>query len=67
MKRVLDREVRKWIYAVAIAAFPILVYYGLIDVKVVPLWLALILALLNLEPKPPEAIPDGTGRYRADD
>lgn len=67
MRNVFTREVRKWIYAVALAGFPVAIFYGLIDPKAAPLWLVLLLALLNLTPADVEGVPDGTGRYRANE
>lgn len=62
MSRLTSREVRKWIYAVAIAFVPLAVYLGWLDVEASALVLPLILAILNLPPKT-EA---GSGRYRAE-
>lgn len=39
---------RKWLYALCLAALPLLVAYGLVDVKVAPLWAAFVVALLNV-------------------
>lgn len=41
-------ELRRWVYRCAIAAVPVLVYYGLLSPTAVPLLLPLILALLNV-------------------
>lgn len=58
MHKALSRENRKWIYAICLAAVPLLVLYGVIDEASAPLWVALIgavvapsLALANLTPK----------------
>lgn len=58
IKNLFTREVRKWIYGVALVAVPLLVAYGIIDENLAPLWIALIgaifvpgLALANLPPK----------------
>lgn len=39
---------RKWIYRVAIAAFPVACFYFPALIPAAPMWLALILALLNV-------------------
>lgn len=64
MEKYFTREVRKWIYAVCLAAVPLLVLYGVIDEAAAPLWVALIgavvapgLALANLTPKPDDEEP----------
>lgn len=44
----LTPTVRRWIYGLAIAALPVTVYYDLVEVEASPLWLAFILALLNV-------------------
>jgi len=49
MKKVFTPAVRGWIYGVELAALPLLVHYGLVDVKAAPLWLAFGLALLYLD------------------
>lgn len=50
MKKILTKEVRRWIYLVAAAAVPVLIFYGVIDAAAAPLLLPLVLALLNLSP-----------------
>lgn len=45
-----DARTRTYIYAVAVAAMPILVAYGLLSADVAPLWLALAAALLAVAP-----------------
>jgi hypothetical protein len=52
-----SREVRKWVYGVALAGIPLLVAFGIIDESQAPLWVALVgalvapgLALANLSP-----------------
>jgi hypothetical protein len=52
-----SREVRKWVYGVALAAIPLLVAFGIIEESQAPLWIALVgavvapgLALANLSP-----------------
>lgn len=64
LKRMLSRDVRKYIYGVAIAAFPVLIYFGLMEPEVSPMMLVLLLALLNLEEKDVTKIPAGSGRHR---
>jgi hypothetical protein len=39
---------RRWIYRLAVVFFPIAVFYGVLDAAAAPLWLAAILALLNV-------------------
>lgn len=46
--KILTPTVRKWIYGVAIAAFAVLVFYGVIDPEASPLLAALVLAILNV-------------------
>lgn len=48
IKALLTPRVRRWVYGVAIAAFAVLVYYGVIDPEASPLLLALVLAILNV-------------------
>ncbi len=48
MKRYLTPAVRRWMYRIALAALPVLVFYGLVDVMAAPLWLVLVVALLNV-------------------
>lgn len=48
MKQYLTPAVRRWVYRVAITAFAVLVFYGVIDPKASPLLAALVLALLNV-------------------
>lgn len=54
MRNIFTRSVRKWIYAVAAAAVPVLVYFGLLDIEASPIILPFILALLNLTPEEPD-------------
>jgi hypothetical protein len=42
--------VRAWIYGVAVAFVPLAVYLGWMTIEASPLVLALILAILNLNP-----------------
>ena len=41
-------NLRRGIYTVAVASAALLTAYGVIPVEVAPLWLALVLALLNV-------------------
>lgn len=62
----LSREFRKYVYGVAIAAIPVLLYFEIIEPPAAGLVLPLLLAILNLTPRDvEEEIPDGSGRYRA--
>ncbi len=52
-----NREVRKWIYGIALTVIPLLVAYGIVDESTAALWAALVgavvapgLALFNLTP-----------------
>lgn len=49
MKKYLTPTVRRWVYGIGLAALPVLVFYKLVDPAASPLWLALLLALLNVE------------------
>ena len=48
MNRFLTPAVRRWIYGLAIAALPLLIYFGLVEPEAAPLWLAFVVALLNV-------------------
>lgn len=48
----LTPAVRRYIYGVAIAAFGVAVFYGLIEPAASPLLAALVLALLNVNDDP---------------
>lgn len=63
MSKVLTREVRKYIYAVAIAFVPLAIYLGWIEPEAAAIVLPLILAVLNLTPKDVDDAPavDGSG------
>ena len=43
-------KTRKWIYAILVTGFPVACYYYPPLAPAVPLWLALIMAILNLKP-----------------
>jgi len=45
---VLTPTVRRWLYGLAIAALPLLIYFGLVEPEASPLWLAFVVALLNV-------------------
>ena len=40
--------VRRWIYGAAIAALPLLIYFNLVAPEAAPLWLAFVVAILNV-------------------
>lgn len=42
--------IRRWAYGVGASAAALLTFYGIIPVEVAPLWLALLLAMLNTKP-----------------
>jgi hypothetical protein len=48
MDRMMTREVRKYLYAVTIAAVTVLVAYDVISGEAAPLWLALAAAVLGI-------------------
>ena len=50
----LTPTVRRWLYSVCIAALPLLIYFGFVELQAAPLWLAFVVALLNVN--------DGTAR-----
>lgn len=47
----ISRQVRLYLYSITIAAVPLLVHFGIIDVEASVLIIPLIVALLNLTPK----------------
>jgi hypothetical protein len=52
MNRYLTPSVRRWLYGIAVAAAALLTAYGIIPVEVAPLWLALVMAALNVQDQP---------------
>ena len=54
MKKVLTPNVRRYIYAVCIAALPVLVYVELLPPEALPVILPLLLAILNVQSPPNE-------------
>lgn len=48
----LDATVRTYLYGIAIAAVPVLVYFGLLEPEATPIVLPLILAVLNVRDAP---------------
>jgi len=48
MERLMTRSVRKYLYAVTIAAVAVLVAYDVISGEAAPLWLALAAAILGI-------------------
>ncbi|MCR1785290.1 hypothetical protein KVF89_22310 [Nocardioides carbamazepini] len=46
--KILTPTVRRWIYGIAVAAAAVLTFYGVIPIEAAPLWLALVMALLNV-------------------
>ncbi|MCE0510835.1 hypothetical protein LVJ59_17440 [Microbacterium sp. KKR3/1] len=50
MSKVFNRTVRKWIYGLLLAGFPVACFYFPDLIPAAPLWLALALAALNLTP-----------------
>jgi hypothetical protein len=45
---------RKYIYAILIAAVPVLIYTGLIPAEAAPIILPLVLAIMNVNPETPK-------------
>ncbi len=52
MRRAFKLKTRKWIYAILVAGFPVATYYYPQLAPATPMWLALIMAILNLKPDP---------------
>lgn len=48
MNAILTPTVRRWIYGLCIAALPLLIYFGVVEPEAAPLWLAFVVALLNV-------------------
>lgn len=48
MNRYLTPTVRRWLYGVCLAALPLLIYFGLVEPEASPLWLAFVVAILNV-------------------
>ena len=48
MSKYLTPTIRRWIYSLALAALPVLIFYGLVAPEAAPLWLAFVLALVNV-------------------
>lgn len=44
----LTPAVRRWIYGLCLAALPLLIHFGLVEPEAAPLWLAFVVALLNV-------------------
>jgi hypothetical protein len=57
MNRHLTPAVRRWIYGLALAARPLLLHFGLVEPEAAPLWLAFVVALLNVQDAPAEPAP----------
>lgn len=51
MSNILSREVRKYVYGVALAFVPVAAYFGWLDAQASVLAIPLLLALLNLTPE----------------
>lgn len=51
MSNYLTPTVRRWLYGLCIAALPLLIYFGLVQPEAAPLWLAFVVALLNVNPE----------------
>lgn len=41
-------SVRRWLYSLCLAALPLLIYFDLVEPQAAPLWLAFVVALLNV-------------------
>ena len=55
-KKTISRELRKYLYGLAIALVPIAVHYGWIDVEASVIIIPLIVAIFNLTPKEVEEV-----------
>ena len=44
----LTPTVRRWVYSLAVASLPVLVHYNLVEPEASPLWLAFVLAFVNV-------------------
>lgn len=49
MNTYLTPAVRRYIYGLALAALPVLIYFGMVELEAAPLWLAFVVALLNVQ------------------
>lgn len=58
-KKIASREVRKYLYGLAIAFVPVAVYYGWVEVEASILVLPLMVALFNLSPKDVDEVMQG--------
>jgi hypothetical protein len=45
---------RRWLYGMCLAALPLLIYFGLVEPEAAPLWLAFLVALLNVNDSEPD-------------
>ena len=54
MNKYLTPTRRRWLYGVCIAALPVLIYFGLVEPEAAPLWLAFVVAILNVQPDQPD-------------
>ncbi len=48
----LTPAVRRWMYGLALAALPLLIMFGLVEPEAAPLWLAFVVALVNVQDDP---------------
>ena len=67
MDRFLPRDVRVWVYGIALVLMPLLVFYGIVSNAAAPLWIALVgailvpgLAVANVPPKQGPGDTDGS-------
>lgn len=56
MNKLVSRELRKYLYGIAVAFVPFAVYMGWMDIEATPLIIALVVAIFNLSPKDVEEV-----------
>ncbi len=49
VKNVLTPVVRRWVYGICIASLPLLISFELVEPEAAPLWLAFVVAILNVK------------------
>jgi len=53
---------RRYLYGLCLAALPVLIYFGLVEPEAAPLWLAFLVALLNVSDGQPDYSPRILGK-----
>lgn len=54
MTAFLTPAVRRWVYGIALAAAALLTLYGVLPAEAAPVWLALVVAILNVPSEDPQ-------------